>query len=139
MSEQLHATCVSVNGHGVLLLGGSGTGKSDLALRLIDTGAMLVADDQVIIKNNADRVYADCPPQIHGKLEVRGMGIMTMAFVQHIRLLLAVQLVAREQVERIPEAEFFDCLGVRLPLLSLYAFDLSAPAKIRLWLSYYES
>ena len=135
MSEQHHASCVSIDGHGVLLLGASGAGKSDLALRLIDAGAKLVADDQVIIQNSAGVLHAESPLPIHGKLEVRGLGIIEMEALQNMRLSLVVQLCAREDVERMPEAAFFDCLGVQLPLLSLHAFDSSTPAKIRLWLA----
>lgn len=132
----LHASCVAVQGQGVLLLGESGTGKSDLALRLIDTGAKLVADDQVSISLQNDTLTASPPQALAGLLEVRGMGLFRLPFLHSCPLALAVRLVARESVERLPDiAHQFDCLNKKLPLLSLPAFDASTPAKIRLFLS----
>lgn len=135
MSELMHGSCVALLGKAVLLLGDSGAGKSDLALRLIDRGAFLVADDQVELSVDEGEVYAAPPDSIAGKLEVRGVGIMALPYKSGVPLALVVRLVGREQVERLPEPTFFDCLGVRLPLVSLHAPDAATPAKIRLFLS----
>ncbi len=132
----LHASCVAVQGQGVLLLGDSGTGKSDLALRLIDTGAQLVADDQVSISLHNDALIASPPKALTGLLEVRGAGLFRLPFLPECPLAAAIQLCTRERVERLPEKMHqFDCLNKNLPLLSLPAFDASTPAKIRLFLS----
>lgn len=130
-SVQLHASSVAIGGKGVLLLGESGSGKSDLALRLIDSGAVLVADDRVDITLKDDVLVASPPQTLQGMIEARGIGILTMPHVSDACLLLAVKLVARGDVERLPESAFFDCLGAKLPLHSLHAFDESTAAKIR--------
>lgn len=128
----LHATCVAIAREGVLLLGPSGSGKSDLALRLIDRGAVLVADDQVTLAREGDSLVAAAPPRLSGLLEARGVGILRMAHLPRATLRLAVTLVARAAVERMPEPEFFGCAGLQLPLLSLHAFDRATEAKIRM-------
>lgn len=131
----LHGTCVSIDGKAVLLLGGSACGKSDLALRLIDGGATLVADDQVQVAKQDCLLLASPAQNIHGMLEARGVGILHLPYAKDVPVALAVRLVERNDTERMPEHEFFDCLGLQLPLLSLHAFDSSTPAKIRLFLS----
>ena len=131
---RLYAACVAIGGKGVLLLGKFGSGKSDLALRLIDTGASLVADDQVEITLKKNALFASPPHTLRGLIEARGVGILPMPYQREAKLALAVRLVPRPKVERLPEPEFFDCLGGALPLLSLHAFDASTPSKIRLYL-----
>ena len=105
-----------------------------MALRLIDRGATLVGDDQILINKVGDALLASPASNIHGILEVRGIGIMHLPYEQDVPVALAVKLVAREAVERMPYAKFFDCLGLQLPLLLLHAFDSSTPAKIRVYL-----
>lgn len=131
-SKTIHATCVSLKGRGLLLIGESGSGKSDLALRLIDRGAALVADDQVHIGRKDKKLLASPPQKLRGLLEVRGIGIVTLPYEHHVPLALAVKLVRRTEMERLPPRQFFELLGVRLPELSLSAFDHSAVAKIQL-------
>lgn len=133
-SKIIHATCISQEGRGVLLLGESGSGKSDLALRMMDRGAALVADDQVQLSKKGQELLAVAPQSLRGRLEVRGIGIMTVAYTPSAGVKLVVQLVRSQLVERMPNPEFFDCLGVRVPLLSLNAFESSIVAKIRLYL-----
>ena len=72
----LHATCVAIAVQGILLVGPSGSGKSQLAHRLIQRGAWLIADDQTILTVTATQLIASCPPPLNGKLEVRGLGIV---------------------------------------------------------------
>jgi serine kinase of HPr protein (carbohydrate metabolism regulator) len=131
--NQLHATCVSVDGKGILILGPSGSGKSDLALRLIDGGAVLVADDRVDISRQEEALIASAPANLGGMLEVRGIGIVRLPHSEQVSLRLMVELVGRDEVERMPEARFWDCLGLQLPLLSLNAFEHSVCAKIRVY------
>jgi HPr kinase/phosphorylase len=132
----LHASCVVIDGSGVLLLGESGSGKSDLALRLIDGGAQLLADDRVDVQCREGRLAASPPATIEGLLEIRGVGLLRLPFVAQAPLALAVELSKTPLNERLPERKFFDCLGVQLPLLSLHANDISTPAKIRACLRY---
>ena len=140
----LHASCISINDKAVLILGKSGSGKSDLALRLIDSGATLVADDRVILTSlslleGERQLLASPAPRLECLLEVRGVGIMRLPYVSQMPVALAIQLVAADAVERIPEPQFFDCLDVQVPLLSLHAFHNSTPAKIRAYLAMKEN
>ncbi len=131
---RIHASCVAIHNKAVLILGESGSGKSDLALRLIDGGAVLVADDQVVLRADGGQLYASPPETIAGKIEARGIGILSLPYDRDAAVMLVVRLVPREQVERMPEPAFFDCLGIRLPLHLLHAFDESTCSKIRLLL-----
>ncbi len=129
--EQIHATAIDIDGDGVLLRGPSGCGKSDLALRLIDAGARLVADDRTDLTLSDGRVFASAPVELSGLIEVRGVGIVSMAALEKTPLALAVDLVGAADVERIPEPAGVDILGLSVPLLRLAPFEASAPAKIR--------
>jgi len=130
--ETIHGTAVGIDGAGVLLRGPSGAGKSDLALRLIDGGAALVADDRVVLARDGDAILAFAPDSIAGKLEVRGLGIVKLPAAVSARLRLVVDLVAPDAVERLPKAGETVLLGVALPVLNLAPFEASAPAKVRL-------
>jgi serine kinase of HPr protein (carbohydrate metabolism regulator) len=127
----LHASCVSIENRALLIMGESGSGKSDLALRLIEQGAELVADDYVEISLRDNALFSSPPTRIAGVIEARGVGILKLPYASDVVIKLAVKLVAREAVERLPEPQFFDCLGYKLPLLCLHGFDASATAKIR--------
>jgi len=129
---QVHATCVEIDGVGVLLRGASGSGKSDLALRLIDGGARLVADDRTDLAVEGGRLFASCPAPLAGRIEARGVGIGPVPSQPRAWVRLAVDLVAPEAVERLPEPATSLIAGVAIPLLSLAPFEASAPAKLRL-------
>lgn len=131
----VHGTTVALDGEGVLLRGPSGSGKSDLALRLIDGGARLVADDQTELTCSSSFLIARSPDSIAGRMEVRGVGILKVPSVRSSPLRLVVDLVSAERVERLPESRFCQYLQCSLPLLELAAFEASAPAKIRLALA----
>jgi HPr kinase/phosphorylase len=131
-ATQIHATCVEVAGAGVLLLGASGTGKSDLALRLIDQGARLVADDRTDLLRREGELYASAPETIAGRIEVRGLGILAVPAVAEARVRLAIELVEPALVERLPDRRQCDFLGVSVPLLALDPFAASSAAKVRL-------
>lgn len=130
--SNIYATCISIKGAGVLLLGKSGSGKSDLALRLIENKeAVLVADDRTDICLKEGMIYAYASDNIKGLLEVRGIGLIKFAYVEDIPVKLAVELVEdAKKVERMSEAEFFEIKGCRIPLIKLYAFEVSAADKI---------
>jgi HPr kinase/phosphorylase len=131
----IQATCIAIDGAGVLLRGPSGSGKSDLALRLIDGGAALVSDDLVSVALEGGQAVARLPPkapaETRGRLEVRGVGILPVPTVASVRLALVVEL-GGPRPDRLPERETAEIAGVSLPLLRLDAFEASAPARIRL-------
>ena len=128
----IHGTCVELYGLGVLLRGPSGSGKSDLALRLIDDGARLVADDQVILTKIAGRIQATAPTEIAGRIEVRGIGIVDVATIEVAQMVLIVNLVAPADIPRMPEPYEFLLAGISLPTIALAPFEASAAAKVRL-------
>ena len=134
MSEnlQIHATMVEINGKGVLLKGKSGSGKSDLALRLItDFKARLVADDVVDLSLQNGKIYGSVPHNLQGLLEVRGVGIIKMPFCAQTPLELVVDLVADvAQIERMPKDAHENILGLEIAKIDLYAKECSAPAKV---------
>jgi serine kinase of HPr protein (carbohydrate metabolism regulator) len=132
----IQATCVVVEGVGVLLRGAPGSGKSDLALRLIDAGATLVADDGVELRREGDAVIARLPPgapdSVRGRIEVRGLGIAPVPALPETRLHVVIDLVPADAVERLPEPASVELLGTKLRLLRLHGPEASAPAKVRL-------
>jgi HPr kinase/phosphorylase len=127
----LHGTAVALDGKGLLLRGPSGSGKSDLALRLIDGGARLVADDQTELHAEGDDVVLRAPAPIAGRLEVRGVGILAVPSIAAAPLRLVVDLVPAEAVERLPEPRSCVLHGKRFPLLALAPFEAAAAAKLR--------
>jgi serine kinase of HPr protein (carbohydrate metabolism regulator) len=133
--HQIHATAVAINGRGVLLLGPSGAGKSDLALRLIDRGAELIADDRVDLADDGACVVLSAPARIAGLIEVRGLDILHFAHVA-APLALCIELVAADAVDRLPESDAELFCGRTIPLIRLYPFELSAPIKVELALSH---
>lgn len=131
-SETLHATTIAINGRAVMLYGPSGSGKSDLGLRLIDRGASLVSDDYTILRREAGRLLATPPLQIAGRMEVRGVGLIDLPFQSDVEVSLLVELV--DLVERLPETQSRVFAGVSVPVLRALAFEASAPIKIELML-----
>ena len=130
-SETHHASTVAVDGRAVLITGPSGSGKSDLALRLLDRGFTLVSDDQTIVRREGSKLIASAPPNIAGKLEIRGVGIVDMDTVKDVPLALVVQLTS--EIERLPdERRERPVLGVKLPLVSVDALTASAASKVAL-------
>lgn len=133
-SEMLHATSVARDGRAVIITGRSGSGKSDLALRLFDRGFRLVSDDQTMVRKVEGRLIASAPPTIKGKLEVRGIGIVEIDSVDDVPVCLLVEL--SEAVERMPEAGLERMLlGAAIPLIGLDAMSASAAAKVDLALN----
>jgi HPr kinase/phosphorylase len=129
----VHATTVDIAGLGVLLLGAPGAGKSDLALRLIEDGALLVADDQTEVEADGTFLRARPPETISGLIEIRGVGVTPAAVKAATRLRLAVQLVETAP-ERMPEPSTWSLPEMTSPcvaLVRLSAFEASAPAKLR--------
>ena len=135
MSEvNIHASCVAIGSQGVLLLGPSGAGKSDLALRLIDEGAKLVADDRTILFVSRRALHARCPASIKGLLEIRGLGIVELPARTEAKIALVVRLGregARLSGLRIYHAPTALKPIAPPPLIALDARFASTPAKIR--------
>ena len=128
-SEMLHATTVALDGRAVILAGRSGSGKSDLALRLLDRGFVLVSDDQTMVRKANGRLLASAPPTIRRKLEVRGIGIVEVAQADDVPVCLYVELAS--EVDRLPENGLERLvLGIAVPLVSFDALTASAPAKV---------
>ena len=130
-AETLHASTVASDGRAVLIAGPSGSGKSDLALRLVDRGFTLVSDDQTIVKRDGDRLLATAPPNIAGKLEIRGIGIVDMERLSDVPVALIVELMS--DIERLPDdSRERLVLGVRVPFITIDAMSASAPPKVAL-------
>lgn len=132
MGTNIHASCVDLSGQGILLFGPSGSGKSDLSLRLImEFGAKLVADDRtnLIIKDN--ELIASAPTILEGLIEVRGIGIINLPFCKQSKIKLAINLVSdKETVERLPKEDFFEFKNKKIRCFNLNGKEASAPSKI---------
>jgi HPr kinase/phosphorylase len=137
----VHGTCVAFGTKAALLRGGSGSGKSDLALRFLSLPAegelrpLLVADDQVVVEpDGAAGLVVSPPAALAGKIEVRGLGIAQVPYIREAALVLAVDLVPLEDVPRMPDEtpERINIAGESVPLLRLSAFEASAPLKLKL-------
>jgi serine kinase of HPr protein (carbohydrate metabolism regulator) len=128
----VHGTTIAIKGVGILIRGPSGSGKSDLALRLMDEGARLVADDQTRLSAHKGRLWASSPASIAGLMEVRGLGIVTLPHKAKARLGLVVDLVAEADIERLPDPDDVEFLEIRVMRVALAAFHASSSAKVRL-------
>lgn len=111
----LHASCVAIDGRAVLISGASGSGKSTMALQMMALGAVLVADDQTVVRNRDRRLWVSAPDSIRGKIEARGVGILKAKAVRDAELVLAVDL-DREEEDRLPHPRETRILGTALPL-----------------------
>ena len=128
-SEMIHASTVALDGRAVIISGPSGSGKSDLALRLIDRGFSLVSDDQTILSVDGAQLRASPPSTIAGKREIRGLGIVQLDHVEHVPAALIVEL--GRDFDRLPDEDRQrQLLGVSLPLITVDAQTASAAAKV---------
>ncbi len=134
-SGAVHATTVAIEGRGVLIRGESGSGKSDLALRLIDRGATLVSDDYTQVAARDGQAIATPAPNIAGLIEVRGLGPVAMPHIAEAPVALIVTLSPPASLvpERYPpEGLTARLCGVDVPLMHLYGLEASAPLKVEL-------
>jgi hypothetical protein len=134
IQANVHASCVAIGKRGVLLTGKSGAGKSDLALRLIEDGARLVADDRTLLYVAGGLLRARAPQSIEGLLEIRGVGIVAFPPLAGVEIALVVRL-GREGA-RLPASRIYHppapLKGAKpVPLIALDARFSSTPAKIR--------
>lgn len=146
----LHATSVSYLKYAALLRGPSASGKSDLAYRYINLpcnmnahpGAdpaaarekvhQLVSDDQVKLERRGNRIFAEPPRSIAGKIELRGIGIVELSYIERAELILIIDLQSTTPLERMPDwTRTEQILGLDLPKLDLSPFEASAPLKLR--------
>ncbi len=132
-SETRHASCIAIGGRAVLIEGLSGSGKSDLALRLIDRGAVLVSDDYTIVRRNGDNVIASAPANIAGLIEVRGVGLVPMPAESDVTVALIVRI--SDSIERMPEGLETEVIaGVTIPRFCIAPLEASAPIKVEIML-----
>jgi len=140
MRRLVNGTAVAWRGEGILILGPSGSGKSDLTLRLIDSGATLIADDLVEMTRDREQLLLSFPPEgpaeLKGKMEIKGLGIMSVAVAPPgIPLALVVQATPPAEVELIPESLQSEWLGLPVTTVRIHLLEPSAPAKVRLALA----
>ena len=119
----------------VLLLGDSGAGKSDVALRLLAMGGKLVSDDRTVLFVEDGRLFAEAPPRLGGQMEIRGAGIVRTGAAGPSHVGLCVMLDPRAEIERLPEpVSYRPPIPLQVlalpPLLTLRPFEASTPAKI---------
>lgn len=135
----VHGSCVAIGGHGVLLTGPSGSGKSDCALRLLDDGAMLVSDDSTCLTPDPHSatatLTATAPATIKGLLEIRGLGIVRWDSVDNVPLRLVINACDGTQVSRMPDLKARDMQAtfadIMVPQLQFDLRHAATPAKIR--------
>jgi HPr kinase/phosphorylase len=144
-ATRVHATALALGQKAVLIQGPSGSGKSDLALRclalapspLIPASPLLIADDQVELTLKECGIWLEAPPTILGKLEVRGLGIITLNPAPATKLALIVNLLApNRDPERLPDPQSTQLLGHAIPTLELQPFETSAALKLLLALQF---
>lgn len=136
MSRLIQATCVAVGGRGVLIQGPPGSGKSSLALALLDRGAMLVGDDGLQVEAQGAVLRAFPPPQITGLIEVRNVGLLSRPVTSFVPIALALRL--DPAAPRLPDApEVLTIEGIDLPCLALWpdspVLALRAEAALERW------
>lgn len=132
--EILHASCVALEGSGLLILGPSGAGKSALALRLLSLGAALVADDRTALAAREGRLVASCPPPIRGLIEARGIGLLGAPTVEASEVALVVDLGQTEE-DRLPPRRSITILGCLVDLVRRVPND-HFPDALMLYLRY---
>jgi serine kinase of HPr protein (carbohydrate metabolism regulator) len=115
---------------GVLIEGPSGAGKSDLALRALDQGWSLIADDRALVWVSGERLWGRAPDALTGLIEARGLGVIAAPRRAFVAIALAAQCAEPEAIERVPEPASLTILGRQIPLVVLAPREASAPAKL---------
>lgn len=123
----LHGSCAALEGEAILLLAPPGGGKSDLLLRLLGRGWVLVADDQVVLEADRGTLRASPPENLAGRMEVFGLGLLAGIPWKSATLRLVARLVPQPELPRLPQPETWQAEGIALPLLRLNGAAPSAP------------
>jgi HPr kinase/phosphorylase len=131
-TRTIHATTVAIDGRAIVLRGPSGSGKSDLALRLIADGADLVADDRTELTARDGALIATSPPKIAGLLEVRGVGVLSLPHRDGVPVALLADLDANQPPPRLPTPDWETLNGIAVARIGLAPFEASASAKLRM-------
>ena len=139
MPDTIHATLIQLSGFGVLLRGPSNSGKSSIALRILDEAEQsraqchLIADDQVILASNADHLVGQVPDDLFGKMEIRGVGIINVEARHECMIDLVVDLVPHQSLERMPneKPDYVTITGVDIRRISIAERNPDASAIIR--------
>jgi len=129
---KVHGTSVSIDGDGVLFRGPPGSGKSDLALRMINFGAQLVSDDQVCLTRRNDNIFMSSPPTIRNSLEVRGIGIVNTIVQKEAPLILVLNMLPNNATNRMPVWQLCTFFDIKVPALEFAPFEISAHLKVKL-------
>ncbi|MCC9621491.1 serine/threonine protein kinase [Thalassospira sp. MA62] len=130
--SQLHANCVLIGAHAVLLRGASGTGKSSLSLRLIKAGGFLVSDDRTDLVVRDGRLIASAPQQIAELCEVRGIGLVRGLPTKPFGDVRAIIDLVDDPTlcARMPDPQSEEINGITLPRWTLCASDVALEAKV---------
>ena len=134
VSKRIHGSSVALEDNGVLIIGSSGSGKSDFALRLIDSGGTLISDDQTLCFKKQNEIFLFSIEAIYGLLEIRNMGIIKVPYVENVKMKIIVSLVKKKKERLYPKNEK-RLLGLNFPHLELEPNEISAVAKIKLKLN----
>ena len=129
---KVHGTSVSIDGYGVLFRGPPGSGKSDLALRMINFGAQLVSDDQVCLTRRNDNIFMSSPPTIRNSLEVRGIGIVDTIAQKEAPLILVLNMLPNNVTSRMPIWQLCTFFDIKVPAVEFAPFEISAHLKVKL-------
>lgn len=128
----VHASAVFLDGQGVLLMGDSGSGKSTVALNLIETyGAALIGDDRIALSVEGTALLAQPHENLRGLIELRGLGLLRLPFCAKGEIRLAVDLTTGEKIPRLAPAAHFTHDGVARPRVRLDGHDPNTPLKIK--------
>ena len=127
----IYASCVAFGDDGILILGESGSGKSDLALRLINDGAKLVADDRCEVFNQDQILIAKAPETIKGLIEARGIGIIKLDYQEQAKIKLVIRLSSQDKIPRLPEIGTSKICDIDIKEFLLYPFEASAATKVK--------
>lgn len=131
MSRAVQLTCVAIGGRGVLIDGPSGSGKSSLALALIDRGAVLVGDDGVMLEANGDCLMVAAHPNTAGKLEVRNVGLVDFPVSAPLAVALFIRL-DQSAPRFIEDADVIEMEGVAIPCVALWPDTPALPIRAEL-------
>jgi serine kinase of HPr protein (carbohydrate metabolism regulator) len=129
---KVHGTSVSIDGDGILFRGPPGSGKSDLALRMINYGAQLVSDDQVCLTRRNDNIFMSSPPTIRNSIEVRGIGIVNTTAQKEAPLILVLNMSPNNAASRMPIWQLCTFLDIKVPAVEFAPFEISAHLKVKL-------